>query len=109
MPPNVGINGKPLVKGVSIESPKSMRHAWGVIFTFMRRYRTMFLFGMMLIVIESLLNVFSGGFPGVSVGNEPGTFSGEKGFQQFRNRFQGSASQQERTGLKSFRHGNKRH
>ncbi len=59
MPPNVGINGKPLVKGVSIESPKSMRHAWGVIFTFMRRYRTMFLFGMMLIVIESLLNVFA--------------------------------------------------
>ncbi|MBP5395321.1 MAG: ABC transporter ATP-binding protein [Candidatus Methanomethylophilaceae archaeon] len=59
MPSNVSITGRPLEKGVSVESPHSMRHAWGMIFRFMRRYRTLFVIGIILVFIESLLNVFA--------------------------------------------------
>ena len=58
MPGNVSITGKPLVKGVITESPHSMRRAWGMIFRFMRRYRTLFIIGITLVFIESLLSVF---------------------------------------------------
>ena len=58
MPSSVTITGRPLVKGVSIESPHSMRRAWGMIFRFMRRYITMFAIGITLVFIESLLSVF---------------------------------------------------
>ena len=55
MPGSVSITGKPLVKGVITESPHSMRRAWGMIFRFMRRYRTLFIIGITLVFIESLL------------------------------------------------------
>ncbi len=58
MPGSVSITGKPLVKGVITESPHSMRRAWGMIFRFMRRYRTLFIIGITLVFIESLLSVF---------------------------------------------------
>ena len=58
MPGSVSITGRPLVKGVITESPHSMRRAWGMIFRFMRRYRTLFIIGITLVFIESLLSVF---------------------------------------------------